>query len=72
MRELTDEQVIELMRHASPAGRDGPAADLWPRVRRTIDQPTPTLGRSDWVLAVALVILCLLRPGWAGVLLLHF
>ena len=74
MTRLSDEEALELLREAMPAmeGPDGPIADLWPSVKRRIDRgisPPPT---ADWLLAVALAVLCLLRPAVVGLLLLHF
>jgi hypothetical protein len=74
MTRLTTEKALELLRDAMPApqGSDGPRADLWPCVRRRIDRGTSPPPAADWVLAVTLAMLCLLRPSLVGVLLLHF
>jgi hypothetical protein len=74
MTRLTDRQVLELLRDAMPAaeGGKGPHRDLWPSVRRTLDQGTSPPRAADWVLAAALVALCLLRPSLVGVVLVHF
>jgi hypothetical protein len=74
MTELTDDQAIRLLREAMPvldAARQ-PEADLWPRVRHRIERRTSPLPTADWILALVLVGLCLLRPSLLGVLLLHF
>jgi hypothetical protein len=72
MSRLSDEKTLELLRGAMrPYSVDGPRDDLWPRVRRRIDRANrPPAG--DWLLAAALVLLCLLRPSLVGILLLHF
>lgn len=74
MTRLTDEKALELLRDAMPApeGGDGLVADLWPRMRRRINQGSSPPPAADWVLALALAALCLLRPSLVGVLLLHF
>jgi len=73
MNRLSDEQALELLRDALPAyGAGGPPADLWPRVRHRIDRAADRPPAGDWVLAAALVLLCLLRPSLMGILLLHF
>lgn len=73
MNRLSDEKALELLRDAMPADYvDGPLDDLWPRVRRRIDQEANPPPAADWVLAAALVLLCLLRPSLVGVLMLHF
>ena len=73
MSRLSNEKALELLRGAMPAYHvDGPPDDLWPRVRHRIDQAANRPPAGDWVLAAALVLLCLLRPSLAGILLLHF
>ena len=73
MSKLSDEKTLELLRSAMPAyDADGPPGDLWPRVRHRIDQAASRPPAGDWVLAAALVLLCLLRPSLVGLLLLHF
>jgi hypothetical protein len=74
MTELTDEQAIALLREAMPLVDSAyePEADLWPRVRSRIGKRTSPPPTADWVLAVVLIGLCLLRPSLLGVLLLHF
>lgn len=70
---LSDERAIELLREAIPATvHDGPTADLWPFVRDRMTQGITRPRTADWVLAVALALLCLFRPSLAGILLLHF
>jgi hypothetical protein len=72
MSRLSDEKTLELLRAAMRAQIvDGPHDDLWPRVRRRIDRANRPPA-ADWVLAAALVLLCLLRPSLVGILLLHF
>lgn len=73
MNRLSDEKALALLRDAMPAARgDGPLVDLWPSVRRRIDQGASPPRAADWVLAAALALLCLLRPSLVGVLLFHF
>jgi hypothetical protein len=69
---MTD-KTLELLRSAMTVPDiDGPSGDLWPRVRRRLDRPANRPPAADWVLAAALVLLCLLRPSLVSVLLLHF
>ena len=69
---MTD-KTLELLRSAMTVhDPDGPSGDLWPLVRRRLDRPAKRPPVADWVLAAALVLLCLLRPSLVGVLLLHF
>jgi hypothetical protein len=73
MNRLSDEKTLELLRGAMPAySVDGPPDDLWPRVRHRIDRAGTRPPAGDWVLAAALVLLCLLRPSLMGILLWHF
>ena len=73
MNTLSDEKTLELLREAMGAYNvDGPPGDLWPRVRHRIDLGVGRPPAGDWVLAAALLLLCLLRPSLLGVLLLHF
>jgi hypothetical protein len=72
MSRLSDEKTLELLRGAMRAyNLDGPPGDLWPRVRHRIDRANRPPA-ADWVVAAALVLLCLLRPSLVGLLLLHF
>ncbi len=73
MSRLSDEKTIELLRDAIPAtAHDGPATELWPRVRSRMAQGGSRAPAADRVLAIALALLCLLRPSLAGILLVHF
>ena len=73
MNDLSDREVIALLRAAMPVEREvAPSEDLWPRVRGRIDQRPTGPAASDWLLVGALVALCLLQPSLLGVLLLHF
>jgi hypothetical protein len=58
MNGLSEDQVVELLRAALPVRSGQEPSDLWPRVRRRIEQQAPRPGPADWVLA--------------GILLLHF
>jgi len=71
---MNDRKALELLRDAMPPPRadDGPAADLWPRLRRRVDRGGNRPPAADWVLAVVLGVLCLLQPSLFGILLLHF
>ena len=74
MTRMTDDRARELLRDALPVPEwehDG-TADLWPRVRRRIDEGHNPPPAVDWVLAMAMVALCLLQPSLLGILLLHF
>jgi hypothetical protein len=73
IRTLSDEKTIELLRDAMPVtADDSPATDLWPLVRGRMTEP-PSQGRTaDWILAIALAMLCLIRPPLAGILLVIF
>ena len=72
---VSDEKVVALLREAvaAPVER-GPSRDLWPSIRlrmnRGIRSHPPRA--TDWLLAAAIALLCLLQPGLAGILLLHF
>ena len=69
---MTD-KTLELLRSAMTVHDvAGPSGDLWPRVRRRLDRPANRPPAGDWVLAAALVVLCLLRPSLVGILLLYF
>ena len=73
MSRLSDEKTLELLRGAMRVHNvDGPPDDLWPRVRHRIDRAASRPPAGDWLLAAALVVLCLLRPALVEVLLLHF
>ena len=73
MNRLPDDEVLALLRAAMPVEPSAPPSDLWPRVRRKIDEGTTSrTSASDWLLAAALVLLCLLHSSLAGILLLHF
>ena len=73
MNRLSDEKTLELLRSAMPAYHvDGPPGDLWPRVRHRIDRAANRPPAGDWMLAAALVLLCLLRPALVEILLLQF
>lgn len=74
MKRLMDGKTLELLRDAMPPpeGGDRPLTDVWPRVRRRIDQRASPPAAADWVLAVVLGALCLLRPSLVGILLFHF
>ena len=69
---LSDQEIIELLRTATPVARTTPAANLWPRVEQRLAQRPAGLRVTDWILVLALAILCLVHPSLAGVLLLHF
>jgi hypothetical protein len=74
MKKSMDGKALDLLRDAMPPpeGRDLPPTDLWPRVRRRIDQGGRPPPAADWVLVGVLGLLCLLRPSLVSILLLHF
>ena len=72
MSTLSDDEAIELLRAAMPLERRLPPDDLWPQIRRRIDHTPHSAQTSDWLLVLALALLCLLHPSLAGLLLLHF
>jgi hypothetical protein len=73
MSDLTDERALELLRGAlPPADNARQTVDLWPDVQRRITGGTQQPRTADWILVLALVLLCLFRPSLAGILLLHF
>jgi len=74
MKKLMDGKALELLRGAMPPPErdDRPPTDLWPRVRRRIDQGGSPPPAADWVLVAILGLLCLLRPSLVSILLLHF
>jgi len=73
MNQPTDDSIRELLRRAvPPCSVDGPAADLWPRVRRRIDREPARPPAGDWLLSAAVVLPCLFRPSLLEFLLLHF
>jgi hypothetical protein len=69
---LSDEDALELLRTAMPAPRNGVAADLWPEVHRRIEAGHAAPPASDWLIVIALAVLCALQPSLIGILLLHF
>ncbi|HSL19913.1 MAG TPA: hypothetical protein VK886_00130 [Vicinamibacterales bacterium] len=73
MTPVSDERVLQLLRAELPVP-DGqlPAADLWPRVERRIQEGShPSASAVDWILAALVVLSCVLRPSAIGMLLLH-
>jgi hypothetical protein len=72
MDELSDEQVIALLRGAARREPAPQAGDLWPRVHRRIQHRRGRFERLDWLLVAALALICLLRPALARILLFHF
>ena len=71
MNRLPDDEIVALLRAAMPIEPHLPRTDLWPRVRKRIDRPAPTAAVADWVIIVALAVVCLLQPALVGILLLH-
>ena len=70
---LSDDEVIGLLRNALPSVASAPpGADLWPRVRYGVTASAPPPGLGDWLVAAAVVLLCVLRPSLTAILLLHF
>lgn len=72
MKRFSDEEVAGLVRTAIAARRSSSPPDLWPRMRRRIDEPAPTAVAFDWMLAVAAAVLCMAQPAVISILLLHF
>ena len=72
MKPLSDEEVVELVRSRMGARRSSSPQDLWPRMRRRIDE-RPAAGLTfDLVLAFAAAVLCIVQPAVISILLLHF
>jgi hypothetical protein len=73
MTGLSDDRVRELLRSIRPEGaKDVPARDLWPRVRAGVDDPSPRLAATDWLLLAALALVGLVQPSSLRMLLFHF
>lgn len=72
MKPLSDEEVVALVRSRMAARRGASPPDLWPRMRRRIDE-RPAAGLTfDLVLALAAAVLCIVQPAILSILLLHF
>jgi hypothetical protein len=72
MSRLSDERAVELLRKAVTIERGPSPPDLWPRMRRRLDERSTRPLTLDWILALAAVVLCLLQPAVVSILLLHF
>jgi hypothetical protein len=72
MSRLSDERAIDLLRRSLTSEQGARPPDLWPRVRRRLDERSAPPVVLDWLLAVAAVALCLLQPAVLSILLLHF
>lgn len=72
MTRLSDEELVRLVRSSlSRAPHSPPDADLWVNVRARIAHGAPPPTMFDWILTIAVVVLCLVQPGVFGLLLLH-
>jgi hypothetical protein len=72
MKPLSDEEVIGIVRTGMAARRSSSPPDLWPRMRRRIDERPTTALTFDLVLALAAAMLCIVQPAVISILLLHF
>jgi hypothetical protein len=72
MKPLSDEEALELLRGAMAVDAASPSTDLWPGVRRRIDQGGGGPVGYDWVLLAALALIVLLNPSLIGILFLQF
>ena len=72
MNDFDDKQFSELVRDAiTPMGERELQRDLWPQMRRKLDDPGLHLRWFDFVLAVIVVILCVSVPEAMTGLLFH-
>jgi hypothetical protein len=72
MSQMSDDDVLELLRGAMGVERAEPPGDVWPRVRSRIDHRSAPAMTFDWLLIAAAVLLVILQPAVVGILLLHF
>jgi hypothetical protein len=73
MTRMSDERAVELLRERLPApAHEDPDRDLWPLLRSRIEAGNRTAPAADWILAIALLVLCLIRPSLTAILLIHF
>ncbi|HKO00304.1 MAG TPA: hypothetical protein VJ032_01340 [Thermoanaerobaculia bacterium] len=69
---MTDDRVKELLRSAvHPTENVELKRDLWPEMRRRIDQKTVRVSLFDWALIAAVLAFVVLFPQGAIALLYH-
>ena len=69
---MTDDRVKELLRSAvHPTENVELKRDLWPEMRRRIDQKTMRVSLFDWALIAAVLAFVVLFPQGAIALLYH-
>ena len=69
---MNDDRVKELLRAAIPPAGDAELKrDLWPDVRRRLDERTLRVSAFDWVLIAAILASMMLFPQAALTLLYH-
>ena len=71
MTRFSDDQLVQRLRQALPVADRSTDADLWPRVRGRIERGAPPPAPVDWMLAIAVVALCVLQPAAVTLLLFH-
>ena len=71
MTRLSDDQLRHRLRVALPVVDHATDADLWPQVCRRIERGAPPPAPVDWMLAIAVVALCVLQPAAVTLLLFH-
>ena len=72
MSQLSDDEVMDILRSRMPARQSASPRELWPRMRDRIHERPMAAMPFDWLLAIAAVLLCLLQPAVVSILLLHF
>ncbi len=72
MNEKNDKQLRELLReNIAPLADVSLRRDLWPEMRRKLDEPGVRVPWFDWALAALVAILCLFFPEAVLGLLFH-
>jgi hypothetical protein len=71
MTNLSDKDLVRLLRSALPVLESSVGEDLWPRVRDRIERGAPPPTAGDWILTSLVALLCLLEPTAVRLLLFH-
>jgi hypothetical protein len=71
MTERSDERMVRLLRNALPIVQQPAGSDVWPRVRDRVERGAPAPAVGDWLLAIAAVALCLIKPASLSLVLFH-
>jgi hypothetical protein len=68
---MNDDRMQELLRRAIAPAETEPARDLWPDMRRRIDERTLRVSWLDWALVAATLAFCAVFPESILPLLYH-